>query len=135
MTRKEQQLQVAEKREVQPSNGEATFEGRMYIPQVDIFEDDDSLTLVADMPGVKRDEIDIDLREGILTLNGRVAEPHTPEGWQPLHSEHDVGGFARRFTLGERIAQEKISATLENGVLRVVLPKAEAHKPRRIEVR
>lgn len=126
------ELQVSEKRAVEARNGETTYEGRMYVPQVDIFEDEHRMTLRADLPGVKRDAIEIDLREGVLTLTAQAVR--VPENWRAVYREHEVGGFTRRFTLGERIDQAKINATFEHGVLEVELPKAEAHKPRRIEI-
>ena len=125
-------LQVPEKRQASAERGELTHEGRMYVPQVDIFEDEQGLTLRADLPGIRRDAVDIDLHEGVLTLTARGEK--LPENWRAVRREHDVGGFSRRFTLGERIDQTRIEAQFKDGVLEVLLPKAEAHQPRRIEI-
>lgn len=134
MTRKERkELAVSEKQAVEQSDGEPTREGRMFVPQVDIIEDKEGITLRADLPGVKKDSVDIDVREDVLTLTAHVGAPN--ERWEPVYKEYEVGGFTRRFTLGEKIDREKISASIDNGVLTVVLPKAEAHKPRKIEIR
>ena len=134
MTDKEKkELQVAEKQAVERRDGEPTRDGLMWVPEVDILEDKEAITLRADLPGVNREHVEIDVREGVLTLNANVDQP--PENWRPVYSEYRVGGYNRRFTLSEKIDQSKISATMENGVLTLVLPKAEAAKPRKIEIR
>lgn len=127
------ELTVSEKQAIDAREGEPTREGAMYVPHVDISEDTEAITLRADLPGVKKDDLDIDVREGILTLTATV-EP-TAESWQAVHTEYPIGGFARRFSLSEKIAQDKISAAMEHGILTLVLPKAEAHKPRKVEIR
>ena len=129
----DKELQVSQRRPADEERGELTHEGRMYVPQVDIFEDEQGLTLRADLPGIRRDALDIDLHEGVLTLTARANR--LPNNWRAVHREHDVGGFSRRFTLGDRIDQTKIEARFDNGVLEVSLPKAEAHKPRKIAIR
>ncbi len=133
MTNKEKkELQVAERQAIEKRDGEPTREGLMWVPQVDIVEESEAITLRADLPGVKRENLDIDVREGVLTLSASV-EP-TPEGWQPVYGEYQIGGYSRRFTLGEQIDQSKIAASMENGVLTLVLPKGEAAKPRKIAI-
>jgi len=133
MTTKEtKELEVTEKKAIEPGAGEPTREGVMYTPQVDIAEDSEAITLHADLPGVKRDAITIDVREGVLALTAMV-DP-LPEHWQPIYREYQVGGYERRFTVSDRIDSEKINAKLENGVLTLVLPKSEAQKPRKIKV-
>jgi HSP20 family protein len=126
------QLQPHTKREIEKSNGEPTRAGAFYVPHVDISEDENAITLRADLPGAKRDRVSIDVDGGVLTLTAEVEPP--PSNWQLLYREYEVGGFTRRFTLGERIDQGKIAATFQDGVLTLVLPKAEAHKPRKIAV-
>lgn len=133
MTKTKQELQVSEKREVATPEGELTYAGRMYVPLVDIFEDENGIALRADVPGATRDDIDIDLRDGVLSVTARVER--TPDNWRAVYREHQVGGFNRRFTLTKKVDQEGIKATVENGVLKVLLPKAQEHKPRRIEIR
>ncbi len=133
MTDKEKkELEVSKKKTIEKESGEPTREGVMYIPEVDIIEDDEGITLLADLPGVKRENVEIDVREGVLTLTATV-EP-VPGNWQPLLTEYEIGGYTRRFNLSERIDQEKIGATMDNGVLTLVLPKAEAAKPRKIDI-
>jgi HSP20 family protein len=113
---------------------EQTRPGPVYSPSVDIFENENSLTLLADMPGVKADDLRIDLRENVLTLSGHVSSPHV-SGEQDVLREYAPGTFFRQFTLSETIDQTKIDAKLADGVLRLELPKVEKAKPRQISVR
>jgi len=131
-TKENKDLEVTEKKAIEPSSGEPTRQGVMYLPEVDIVEDANAITVYADLPGVKRDHLVIDVREGVLSLTATV-DP-LPDHWQPTYREYQEGGYERRFSLGERIDAEKISAKLENGVLALVLPKAEAQKPRKVTI-
>lgn len=132
MTDKSKELEVSEKKTIERAHGEPTREGLMYVPNVDIVEDAEMITLRADLPGVRKEQVDIDVREGVLTLNAPV-DP-IEQDWQPVYTEYRQGGFARRFTLGEQIDTDKINAKVENGVLTLQLPKAEQHKPRKIKI-
>ena len=113
---------------------EQTRTGPVYSPAVDIFENDHSITLLADMPGVKATDLEIDLRENTLTLTGRVTAPGTAKESNVVR-EYRPGTFFRQFTLSEAIDQPKIDAQLTDGVLRLELPKVERAKPRQITVR
>ena len=133
MTRKErQEIQVSDKKEIQTSQGEPLKEGVTYVPDVDIAENSEAIFLYADLPGVQPQDLDLDYREGVLTLTAKA--DHPPEKHQLLYQEYDIGGFQRRFTIGPRIDPDRITAGFQNGVLTLTLPKAEAHKPRKIEV-
>ena len=112
---------------------EQTRPGVVCMPAVDIFETDGTITVLADMPGVKSDELEIDLRDNVLTLTGRVVA--APTGETDVLREYDGGTFFRQFTLAESIDQAKIDAKLADGVLRLELPKVERAKPRQITVR
>jgi HSP20 family protein len=134
MTEKEKkELEVSKKQEVEKTDGELTREGVWFVPSVDIVENQDAITLYADLPGATRENVDIDVREGVLTLTATVdpVEKHR----EVVYREYDIGGYSRRFTLSERIDPDKINAQLDNGVLTLVLPKAEAHKPRKVEIK
>jgi HSP20 family molecular chaperone IbpA len=113
---------------------EQTRPGPLYSPAVDIFENEQSLTLLADMPGVKAADLKIDLRDNVLTLSGRVSVPEKPIEADVVR-EYGWGTFFRQFTLAETIDQSKIDAKLVDGVLRLELPKVEKAKPRQISVR
>jgi HSP20 family molecular chaperone IbpA len=125
-------LQVKEKQEV-ASPAEQIRPGLVFTPDVDIFETDREISLVADMPGVDADSVTVDLREGVLTLTGDV-KPWEGSDETDVLVEFEIGKYYRRFVLSDTIDQEKIAAKLENGVLRLTLPKAEKALPRRIEV-
>jgi HSP20 family protein len=114
------------------SAAEITREGAVYTPRVDIWENEQELTLVADVPGVEPSGIEIDLRDNTLTIMGRV-EPEKEERRYML-KEFGVGNYYRQFTLSEVIDQEKIAASVKNGVLTLTLPKVEKAKPRKIQI-
>lgn len=115
------------------SLAEPTYPGPVISPPVDIFETDDRISVLADMPGVKPSTLKIDLRENLLTLTGRV-DGLEKEGESPVLQEFSSGSYFRQFTLSESIDQSKIDAKLSDGVLRLELPKAERAKPRQITV-
>jgi HSP20 family protein len=104
-----------------------------FTPRVDIIENDQELLLEADMPGVKVDDLDIKFENGELTLHGKCAERHP--GVNFLMEEYGIGDFYRSFAISQDIDADKITADLNNGVLTVRLPKAEAVKPRKIAVK
>lgn len=128
------EIQQADKNSNVPASPEQTYTGPVYTPAVDIFESDDRISLLADMPGVKAKDLKIDLRESVLTLSGRVDVPEGAHEASVL-CEYGSGTYFRQFTLSEAIDQSKIDAKLEGGVLRLVLPKAERAKPRQIAVK
>jgi HSP20 family protein len=112
---------------------ETTRPGAYFQPAVDIFETRDELVVVADMPGVPPDGIDIHLDGDQLSIEGRVRQEDY-EGLKPLYVEYGVGGYYRRFTLGELIDRDNIKAQMKNGVLALRLPKAERARARKIAV-
>lgn len=126
------ELQVKEKQEV-ASPAEQTQPGLVFTPAVDIFETEREITLLADMPGVASNDINIDLKDGVLTLTGNVKSWENREESDVL-VEFEVGKYYRQFTLSDIIAQDRIEAKLEDGTLRLNLPKAEKAIPRQIMV-
>ena len=129
----DKEIQVRGKRELE-TEGERTKPGPAFVPAVDIFESETEITLLADMPGVSSENVSIDLHENQLTVSGEV-EPFISEKEEYLLQEFETGTFHRQFTLSDRIDQSAITATVKDGVLRLVLPKAEKAKPRKIEVK
>lgn len=127
------ELQATGKREM-TGPAEQTRPGPTFTPAVDIFETEQEITLMADMPGVKAKDLDIDLRENVLTLSGEVASPEAPNEVDVLR-EYQTGKYFREFSLSEVIDQAKIDAELNDGVLRLRLPKVEAATPRKITVK
>ena len=126
------ELKIKEKQEV-ASPAEHTRPGPVFTPAVDIFETDKEITLLADMPGVKADALNVDLRDDTLTLTGDVS-PGVESPGEKVYSEYETGRYYRQFSLSEVVAQDKIDATLSDGVLRLTLPKVEKATPRRIAV-
>ena len=134
MTEKEvKALKAKDKQEV-PMPVEQTRPGITFTPAVDIFENETAITLLADMPGVKAKNLDIDLRQDILTLTGEVESPDGPNETEILR-EYRTGRYVRQFALSDTIDQSKIDAKLKDGVLRLVLPKAEKAVPKKITVK
>ena len=129
----DQELQVQDKKELEKPE-ESTVPARYFVPPTDIFEDDDRLTLTMEMPGVSKDGVSINVEENRLGIEGKIDFARY-EGLEPVYTEYGVGYYQRSFTLSNHVDQTKISADLNDGVLELVLPKAEASKPRRIEVR
>jgi len=126
------ELQVKNKQEV-ASPAEQTRPGIIFTPEVDIFEDERQITLLADMPGVAPKDITIDLNDSVLSLTGEV-KPFKDDDEKNVIVEFEIGRYARQFTLSEAIDQSKIEAKLDDGVLRLTLPKAEKAMPRQIAV-
>jgi HSP20 family molecular chaperone IbpA len=127
------EIKVREKQEV-AHPAEQTRTGVYFTPNVDIFETEKEITLLADMPGVVPDHLTIDLRDNTLTLEGDVASLEG-ESEEPVYGEYTTGRFYRQFSLSEMIDQSKIDAQLADGVLRLTLPKVEKATPRKIAVR
>ena len=126
-------LQAKKKTELQ-SPAEQTRPGLMFTPAVDIFETDQQLTLLADMPGVKPDDISIDLRDNTLTITGDVKSPEK-NAEVDIFREYRTGRYYRQFSLSEMIDQSQIEAEMKDGVLNLVLPKLEKAAPRKITVK
>ncbi len=110
-----------------------TKPGPVFMPAVDIYESVDSLTVLADMPGVEPGHVSIDLEDSVLTLSAEVSHPSQVAG-RRLISEYEAGRFHRQFRLGSVIDQAKIEARMKDGVLTLVLPKVSQAKPRKVAV-
>ncbi len=107
-------------------------ETRYIIPPVDIYETDDALTVVVDLPGVHKDNVDVRVEENVLTIKGN-ADYEPPANL--LLGEFSLQGYYRQFQLSDEVNQDRISAESKNGVLTIRLPKAEKSKPRQIKVK
>ncbi len=126
------ELRVKDKQEVS-SPAEQTRPGLVFTPDVDIYETDQLIVVLADMPGVEAKDLTIDLRDNILTISGDIAPVEGAEE-EDILIEYETGRFARQFTLADVIDQEKIEASLNQGVLRLTLPKIDKATPRKINV-
>ncbi len=127
------QVQETEKQEIDQMDAERTRSGAAFVPRVDIYELEDNISIVCDMPGVAEEGVNITLEKNVLTIDGYVAAD-TPEGYSLAYAEYRVGDYQRRFTVSDEIDQDNIEATLKDGVLRLTLPKA-APKTRKIAVK
>ena len=114
------------------SNG-GRYSDAALMPPVDVIEDACGITLYADLPGVSRDKLNLQVETGTLMIDAAI-DLNLPEGLQSSHTEVGLGRFHRTFTLSSELDTEKVTAELADGVLKLRIPKAEHAKPRRIEV-
>jgi HSP20 family molecular chaperone IbpA len=118
-----------------PTQCERLRPGPIYVPNVDILETDDRLLLVADLPGVRPEDLDISYERGELTLTGRVEPRPRCAADKAVLCEYGVGDFYRAFQIGEGVDASKIDAELKDGVLTLHLPKTPEATPRKIAVK
>jgi HSP20 family protein len=128
-----QQLHVQKKRE-QEKREETTIPARVFVPTADIYETKDALTVILEMPGVEKSNVNIGVQNGVLNVEGRL-DLSKYQALQPLHIEYNIGHYSRSFQLSSQIDQGKIEAAMKDGVLSLTLPKVEEAKPRTINVR
>src|SRR3984885_2282207 len=127
-----QELSVRDKKELL-SKDEKTVPGRYYIPYADIHETDDALTVVMEVPGVEKKDLNVALENDVLRVDAQI-DFAKYEDLEPVYTEYNVGHYTRSFTLSNNIDQERISAQLDDGVLTLTLPKAKETQPRRISI-
>lgn len=131
MTEKTMEL---EKKEVQAPAERQTGQPRRTVkPRIDLFEAGETIMLVADMPGVTEDNVEITLEKDRLIIRG-IVEDRVPDGFRAVYTEHYLANYERSFVLSNEIDRDNIEANLSNGVLRLSLPKAESAKARKISV-
>ena len=127
-----QELAVREKKEL-VTKEEKTVPGRYYVPYADIYDTDNALCVVMEMPGVEKKDLNVALENSVLRVDGQINFSKY-EGMEPVYTEYNIGHYARSFTLSNKVDQEQISAQLDDGVLTLTLPKAKEAQPRRISV-
>jgi HSP20 family molecular chaperone IbpA len=131
----ENKVMEVEKQEiVTEEDTERTRDCQCFVPRADIYEIDDRIVVVVDVPGAGEDSIDITLEKNVLTINAYV-EPAEVEGFALSFAEYEVGDFQRSFRLSGEIDRENIEAAVKDGVLRLYLPKAEEAQARKISVK
>lgn len=132
MTLNKKDLEVSTKKEVEQKQ-EPTVAGKRYLPATDIVETEGELLLYMDMPGVEKDQIHVKLENNVLVINGQInSELYTD--LKPLYTEYNIGHFTRKFELSNEIDQAKIGAVIDEGVLKLTLPKVPEKQPRLIQV-
>ena len=135
MSEETNEIQVNDtEKQVAETEAERTRDQPAFVPRVDIYETEEAITVVADMPGVSEDSVELTLEKGVLTINGNV-DPEVPEGYSLVHAEYRVGDYTRSFTLSNEINQDAIEATLKDGVLRVTLAKVTEAQTKKISVK
>lgn len=134
MANEKQALDVKKEELTTTDDTERTRECACYIPRTDIYETEDDIILLTDIPGISSDNLDIKLEKNVLTING-YNELENLEGYQLAFQEYEPGDYQRSFTLSNEIDQEKIEASVKNGVLRLTLPKAGPAKTKKISVK
>jgi HSP20 family protein len=127
-----QQLHVQKKREHEKRE-ETTIPARVFVPTADIYETQDALTVILEMPGVEKNNVTVRVEDGLLYVEGRL-DLTKYQGLQPLYTEYNVGHYSRSFQLSSKIDQTKIAAALNDGVLSLTLPKLEEARPRVIAI-
>ena len=106
----QQELAVREKREL-AAREERTVPGRFFVPHTDVYETEDALTVVMEMPGVDRKELEVELKDDVLRVEGRI-DFAKYEGMEPVYTEYNVGHWARSFALSDRVDRERIGASV-----------------------
>ena len=127
-----QELSVREKKEV-VAREEKTVPGRYYAPYADIYETDEALAVVMEMPGVEKKDLNVGLENDVLRVDGQI-DFGKYKDMEPVYAEYNIGHYARSFALSNKVDQERISANLEDGVLTLTLRKAKAARPRKIAI-
>jgi len=128
-----QELQVQQKRELEKKE-ETTIPARIFLPTVDIYETEEALRVILEIPGVEKNNVDVRVEDGVLYVDGRL-DFSKYQNLQPLYTEYNVGHYSRSFRLSSKIDQSKIGAELRDGVLSLTLAKLEEAKPRTIQVK
>jgi HSP20 family protein len=127
-----QELQVQQKREREDKE-ETTIPARIFLPMADIYETEDALKVVLEMPGVEKANVQVHVEGGVLNVEGRL-DLSKYQGLLPVYTEYNIGHYSRSFRLSNKINQDKIGAEMKEGVLSLTLPKVEEAKPQTIQV-
>lgn len=129
-----QAMEIQKEEVTAPEGSERTRECACFVPRADIYEADDQIVIVADVPGTSENSVDITLEKNILTINAYVEIDEKP-GYALTYSEYEIGDYQRSFKLSDEIDRERIAATIHDGVLRVYLPKSTESRTRKINVK
>jgi HSP20 family protein len=127
-----QELQVQQKRELEKTE-ETTIPARIFLPTTDIYETQDALFVIFEMPGVEKKNVDVRVEDGVVYVEGRL-DFSKYQNLQPVYTEYNVGHYSRSFRVSSKIDQNNIRAELKDGVLSLKLAKIEEAKPRAIKV-
>jgi HSP20 family protein len=134
MAEKNESMEIAAQEAVPEEQTERTHARRCFIPRADIYETDDDILVLADIPGAGDKNVDIMLDDSVLTINATI-DPIQTKGYELAYAEYDEGDYQRSFRLQGDFDRDKIEATVSQGVLRLRLPKSPAAKARKITVK
>ncbi len=135
MDKQTKEVEKAKDQKVKKSeySGERTVAGKYYVPLTDIIETEKSLVVYMDMPGVKKENINVKLEDNVLEVDGKI-DHSSYNDLNPVYTEYNVGHYTRKFTVSNAIDSEGIDANLSDGVLTLTLPKAPEAQPKQIKV-
>jgi len=125
--------EISSKTQTKSTGAERTRDSLTYIPRVDIYEAGENLYLLADMPGTYESGVKITLEKDILTIRADIDESIYGQR-KATYTEFGIGDYYRQFTLSDEIDREKIEASMKDGILKIVLPKAETYKTKKIAI-
>ena len=133
MAKKDQTMEVQKQEETPADEMERTRSRRSFVPRADIYETESEIIVIADVPGASEKTVDITLEKNVLSITAYV-EPAIPNGLDIAYAEYEEGDYQRSFRLSDEIDRDKIEATVSEGVLRLVLPKAKEAMTKKIAV-
>ena len=134
MAKKDQAMEVQKHEEAPTDEMERTRSRRSFIPRADIYETDKEIIVLADVPGANEKTVDITLEKNVLSINAYV-EPVIPSGFDIAYAEYEEGDYQRSFRLSDEIDRDKIEAVVNDGVLRLSLPKLQEATTKKIAVK
>jgi HSP20 family protein len=114
--------------------GQGTNPSRRWVPAMDLVETGDELVLKADLPGLSKDEVQIEIKDGVLTVSGERRAEHEEKSEGYYRVERSFGRFSRSLTLPKGVEADSVAADFEDGVLEIRIPKPEERKPHRVEI-
>lgn len=118
--------------EIAKEESEGIWEGNYFRPSVDILENETHLIVKADVPGIRIEDLDIDVKDNVLTITGR--RQAIDEEWKSIHREFEEGHFFRKFRLGKQVDQSGIAANYKEGVVELLIPVLKNPEPRKVEI-
>jgi len=134
MAKKNQAMEIQKQEEVPAEEMERTRSCRSFVPRADIYETENEIIVLTDIPGANENSVDISLEKNVLSITAYV-EPAIPSGFDVAYAEYEEGDYQRSFRLSDEIDRDKIEAVVSEGVLRLNLPKSKAAKTKKIAVK
>jgi HSP20 family protein len=134
MAKKTQTMEIQHQENAPTEEMERTRARRCFVPKADIYETDNEIIVLADIPGADEKKVDITLDKNILSINATIG-PALTSGFELTYAEYEEGDFQRSFRLSDEIDRDKIQASVTDGVLRLILPKAKQATSKKIAVR